>query len=883
MIERSFERYAATRQERFALFVRGKQALEGWEAQTRKAPLDMQEADHRRAREHPLLTDALDCFIQALRLCEGGVAHGDAAVARYQIGRVHEAWGDHAEALRWIGEACDFLRSGPVRELRQASEQSSCLYHLGVINLKLGKIEGALTHLLAARRIDSELSDLPGVSAIDRVIQACAEARPGAEALSPGVLFAGTNWVPTVSAEEIDGADTRKDVAPHPQPEAAGKMHRQRLLILVASYGEALNDVVMSHLSQLGQAFGRPVAVARVAFGSEDPAKCRLPAMEPDQHLCAAVLVIERAALLNPAFLELAGYCIRSVASTPDFRFFVCLEGMTVKDLWDFPSSLSPSQKQQSPQLDNLIESLFATTQVAQWSSCDPVTGQPSPEARTQSLQRLARELVSFIRAVERLAPLALWRRECRRFARLIGKLAFAVLCIACLHVMASFVAGILQIRLHAWLEPWVPALSIFAYGTLVFPLNAPLLHLLLRGSRATTRMSRDQRFMSTVFLPGVLLLTCGGWLLKQSPGLEPWLYPGLLSGLLLDVMRRNGFQASRHRMKLSADNPDDIPTLIDPKWANPELTVRPLNRHPSLRCRILPILNGKVFISYSQRSEPVAHFAAALYHDLRGAGVSAFLDRASIPTGANWLRELDEHLARCDAFVCILDEHAVQSRWVAAELLAALQSRHLASTPEILLLIAPTLTRSHPMLPVFQSIVPLVDEPQMPGQPQMLRLSAHSRAALTWGLSAPRFQATSIFPPFVGLVVGIGFVILHVIGSLGMLGGLCLALPAALETLYRLPLSDKLLGTGHATLIAVLLGYLLGFAGRTFLAVKNEPSTRVNPGSFLPAAAVLGFSLTLALLVPKLDSLGQGWAMVSVVAGWLVSASIGALPGKDE
>jgi hypothetical protein len=126
----------------------------------------------------------------------------------------------------------------------------------------------------------------------------------------------------------------------------------------------------MAYLNSLGDEFGRPVGVSRIAFGAADPVQRNPNMPELDQHLCAAIIVLERAGLNDLAFREFAIFCTRRVIVVPDFRLFVYLHDLTIDELRDL-SDWEP-----------FVAALFDTTQIAE-----------SP-----SLEQLRRTLVPYIR-----------------------------------------------------------------------------------------------------------------------------------------------------------------------------------------------------------------------------------------------------------------------------------------------------------------------------------------------------------------------------------------------------------------------------------------------------------------------------------------------------
>src|SRR5438094_3425843 len=97
------------------------------------------------------------------------------------------------------------------------------------------------------------------------------------------------------------------------QPQTAPRpvRYNQRELVYLASYSVAANDTLMAHLETLGDEFGRPVGISRVAFGSHDAQQRIATPPESDQHICATILILEKAGLGDPDYRQFAMFCTR--------------------------------------------------------------------------------------------------------------------------------------------------------------------------------------------------------------------------------------------------------------------------------------------------------------------------------------------------------------------------------------------------------------------------------------------------------------------------------------------------------------------------------------------------------------------------------------------
>lgn len=708
MLDKFFERWAARKNPRFKAYVEGKDAYEAFVQEMGVRFDEMSEEHYRRAQEDSRIRVAEQGFTAAIEMSEKEGELADAAVGKYQLGLVRLARGELDEAAELMRAALKVMSDLPHRN--RAADMSGCHYHLGILALKQGRLTDAVRELRRSRQMAEANADLWGMQSCDLALAACAKAGADIEGNSAPYSGDASSWEALENAvEDADNEETPTEL----EIKSGPVNYDQRELIWLASYSVQANDALMAYLNSLGDEFGRPVGVSRVAFGAADPVQRNLRKPEPDQHLCAAIIVLERVGLNDRAFQELAVFCMRRVIAVPDFRLLVYLHDLTIDELRDL-SDREP-----------FIAALFDTTQIAE-----------SP-----SLEQLRRTLVPFVRQVERMQAEAQWRDLRLRFASMCGNLATMILIAATLLSLLGFTAWLLNSKL-TWLGPHGPYVASLVLGMLAFPLQAPLIFLLLRGMRATTIAPRDNASLMRWIVVGYVIMLGANLFQHTLGGPYSWLFLGLAIGVLLDSIRRGGQQARRQMIDLEAL----MKHATNPAMRDPKATVLrgdPLN---PFSCPLLPALSARVFISYSRSSAKGSRLAAALHRGLKGAGASPFLDRASIPVGASWRRDLNRHLGECDTFLCVLDEKSVQREWVAAELLAAIEARQLTGTPEIVILIDPAIQHpSQSMLPVFQGVVSAATEPPIPGRPQILQLNEQTQSSLVWGLAPGRFMPTSV------------------------------------------------------------------------------------------------------------------------------------------
>jgi hypothetical protein len=80
-----------------------------------------------------------------------------------------------------------------------------------------------------------------------------------------------------------------------------------------------------------------------------------------------------------------------------------------------------------------------------------------------------------------------------------------------------------------------------------------------------------------------------------------------------------------------------------------------------------------EIFLSHSSADRAVADDTAAL---LRSHGLPVWYSSTNILAARQWHDEIGAALRRCDWFVVLLSDAAVNSLWVKRELLYALQQR---------------------------------------------------------------------------------------------------------------------------------------------------------------------------------------------------------------
>lgn len=842
-----FERWAARKNPRFQVFVEGKDAYESFIQEARVRFDEMSEEHYSRARNDPRIKVAERCFTTAIDMSEKEGALADAAVAKYQLGLVRHARGELHQAEALFKPALKVMSSMPQRN--RAPDMSACHYHLGIIAQKQGWLAEAVQELLRSRQMDEATGDFSGMQLCNLALAGCAKQGADIEAdTAPPPTDAGS-WE---SPEDAAGVSVEEESESEADFKPTDSVRfDQRELIWLASYSVQANDLLMAHLNSLANEFGRPVGVSRVAFGSIDPAQRNLSPPESDQHLCATILVLERKGLNDQDFQELAAACIRRVMAVPDFRLLVYLHDLTLDDLRELAD--------QEP----FIAALFETTQIA-----------ASP-----SLEQLRRTLVPFVRSVERIRAAAHWRVVRLKLASWCGNLANVVLLAAALLALLGIPAWLLKINLD-WLGPHGSKLASLVLGMLAFPLQSPMIFLLLRGMRATAMAPRDNASLMRWVVVGAVIMLAANHLQHALQGPYSWIYPGLAIGILFDAIRRAGKRASREMLDFEVM----MGHVVNPALKDPKLTVLrgdPLN---PFSCPLLPALSARVFISYTRSSAKASKLAAALHRGLKEAGALPFLDRASIPAGASWRRSLNEHLGACDVFVCILDQKGAQREWVAAELLAALEGRQLTGAPEIVILVDSEIQHgSQTMLPVFRGVASAAGESPVQGRPQIVQINEQTQSSLVWGLAPGRFAPASVFTRIATLPIMYAMMLLSAIGGMGIVTGYVLGFLVMLEKFGKFPFLAWLTEHGCLEPLELLTAFWLGFTARATIAWGIERNHGREMGMTTPAIATIGLIWATFDLIPRSSILVAVWSGVLVITGWVMVASAMHMGVKEQ
>jgi hypothetical protein len=270
----------------------------------------------------------------------------------------------------------------------------------------------------------------------------------------------------------------------------------------------------------------------------------------------------------------------------------------------------------------------------------------------------------------------------------------------------------------------------------------------------------------------------------------------------------------------------------------------------------------------------------------LKGVDADPFIDKLSIPVGADWRWYLNNRLSECDSFVAILDKKSLNREWVAAELRAAVESRKLTGAPEITILIDRDIdTAGAEALPFFQRVLTSSLTANSFEGPEILRFNTESLAALVWETQTRLFPM-AVLPfwmnPLSMLIIGP----LAFLGSIGSALGIVAGVLALLDLLMNLSLSTTIENSNYIEPAVLISAYCAGFTARSALAMCYEQEFVPAGFAIWVGSSAISWMLVLLLFTPQLVLMTVAWSVVSACAGWLTvggSLRISAGRGVDR
>lgn len=658
---------------------------------------------------------------------------------------------------------------------------------------------------------------------------------------------------PPANGERAAGASSHiPEVGPQ-APSAGGDDHDRpaggrRDVIWVLSHSDGAGRRIVELLASFQDKLPRPAIVHAVALGTPAGANWQPPPVPSDARLRVAIIVLERQGLTNEALRSWAKWCMLRVASEPDFRLYVCLEGLAFEELCALTHG------------DPLLEDLIDTVQI--------------PEK--PSAAELEDGILRFLQAADWMRAYAQWRSFQIEVVDFLWRAAGVVQLLSAGAAVALTVAARASNRWAGLSEIMRGTAGgpIAAFSAIcVFPLQATLAWLAFAGRRHAPRLMRTSRKVRTLVVLGMALPPCLAVALHRLQAPPGWVVLGLVLGGILDVARRCGYHAQRSRISIEralAILQQQLPR----QWY---LSLRGAPQPEPLLCPILPVLRPKVFISYSRGSQWSRETARAIATGLKREGVECFLDRTSIPDGASWRRALADGIRSTNVFITVLDKHGMGCEWVAAEALAAAAAHRLTFLPDIIVVAHPELShsdlrRGHA---VFQAIWPEPADGVSPGDVRVVRLREGEVDALVSAFRGYVFSAPSILPPPALLAVLPAYLLAGTVGLFSGLAGL-VCLPLAVSALR-----SKFDVAAHlpAPLLApaaIFAAYLAAFALRLAIAAAFEfgdPRTSSLLAAVAHAVAAGSLAAVSVSLAPHVSPLIVGWSIAASLVALLAAA----------
>lgn len=623
--------------------------------------------------------------------------------------------------------------------------------------------------------------------------------------------------------------------------------HVKSDVVWVLSYSIAGNDFALKNIGLPHISLLRPITIVRTAFQAPLPDQSEPDQIETDRRLCAVILVVERRGFDEVDYRKWVSRCIKRVAEKDDFRLFITLYQTTVDEVDRLAKE------------DECAASLRDTVQFSSENTDD-----------------LRDSLAGFLENIEDI-------RDATRMRRWWGWISIAAGYVATITQLMSVIGVFITVAYlfyhgqHTPVELTNLSKSLIAMmiGSVVPPTATCFLAILVKRELLNVELVQQTKsflalFSLFLFPLSLLILILSATLMRQVNGEYSWLVAGIVTGLLLDAVRRNG-----NRARLVSRN-------IDPSTATPRGQPLPqplrdtIDGHPPflLNATVFSEANSRVFISYTRSLEFSSAWARKIYTALRGAGVECFLDRFSIREGTCWRKTLNRRIGESNVFIALMENDSVDRPWLAAELETALESARLTGAPDIFILTHPTLrVEDHaPRLPAFDAILNRRDP--LKG-PRMAKLEETTVKVLVNELRTYRFHLmNAIVPRAVDAVVrGLAFPLMSILLLVGPLGTVFGWVAIILAILQATGIVDPLGYLSSYNLLTpafLLCGFWSGFIGRLAAASRFEVRLPQKTGvSRMQWLMVAGYLFLMMQWLPMVQLLIIVWGGVLCGIGW--------------
>jgi tetratricopeptide (TPR) repeat protein len=865
-----FEWLASQTHPRFKHYRKARQAYKVCLQELTKPFEDLETDDYLKWRNDARLVTAESHYREAIALCRQEQALSDMATSLYQLGMLLHLQGRLDEAEECVLASAKIQEGLPQNTRAVLGLSSGCHYHLGIIALKRGNRSAALTHLQTSLSLDQALDDLRGIMWDRSALMKCETLSSSSETevatvpITPRPEFLPL-ITPTSPPDESETAPLNEEVQ---QGDTTGNQQDGKKLTRPFSLGEDVlwlvshsigaNDSVMGMIEEFQNDFPRRTLVSRVAFGSPDLNPTPPEPIAQDSRLCAVILVVEPASFGNANFRYWARWCIRNVADRDDFRLFVYLHDLSLEALDLLANRPREHEDPSSDAAGMLADELIKTVQI--------------PE--NASAEKLKQALIPYLYDLDHIRAAARWRRVKLGASVFFARVALTIQVTCGLALAAVGISWLAFKRLNwdiAW--NWIAEVNTSALalvlGVPVFALQMVPLFLLLRGITVANKMLRDDSHLWWWLVLGALLCPAAlqvPYDLGASPAM---IVLGIVTGVLLDVLRRSGFQA--RRAQISLERAYNSVAAKEAGMISREI-VEPRPIHP-LTCPLFSADSRTAFISYRHHSPWSRGIARSLHAELERNRFRCFLDLESIGEGSGWRRALNRSIGEAQVFIALIEKKSLDSRWMAAELLAALAGRLLTHQPELILLVEPSLAASKLRggWSVFRSVLDQASQVGSQSRIRLIQATETNIKILEAQLGA--LETVSLFPKTIMVVLKIFTLPLVVIGGLGSLLSIPAMFFAWLEQWEKFDSSGWIAARGFLLSATLLVGYWSGFTIRAALAARYEVRDE-TPTSLarIHGVAAAGLAWLAVLWSAKLPGLTAGWTIAAGYFGWLMA-----------
>lgn len=833
---------------RFTIYRRARLLLEGYLGSDRFCWFTIGEADFAEARAAEQLTEAEQLFREALNNSRTQIKPWDIATALYELGLICHVRGQIDEAHTYFSAALYEIRDSLQIDGSQVALLSDAYYHIGILYWRQGQPAKARAYLDRSSEIDLENLKHASLRVTEQTIQAL-----GLSEIAPaGIEFLVPEPVPELNLS-LGNSDAPPDVnaASMLSPTLDRHFHEESnnlrpATIWILSYSEEAGACFQESIAT--EIAKSPVdhAICRTSIQGEFHPANRLTEKDPLHPLCAIVLVLENDGFRDQRYLDWLAWATSRVAEQPDFRLFVGVA--SAEKLCDFQPAADVG--------DDGRKQWVELTDTVQLNAL----GTPSA---------IASSLVRFLSQVPYLRSRASWRNLTVAFAEkavvttsFLEVVAFAVVSGAFL-ALTVFETDISDSR--------VTTAIALCFGVTVAAFLVVLAFFVLRGVPALEKAICEPPIVS-LGLGSIVYFSLGSWLWDRLLLSGDWFLLGMASGILLEEIRRASYQLLRRRTRLAKV----YESIYGPSPNINEVVEFGGVTTSALWCPLYSKTFPRILISYARRLPWSEDTARSLYRSLVSQRGVAYFDANTISDGSHWLSVLNECLTDCDIFVGLIEPNTYGRKWVATELLTALNSRVQFGLPEIILIRnlsageCPLDTVDSP-IPVMASLARQTDTEINESRFRILSIEQTRIDSLAAYLGPYRYSTDSVIPTSISRIATRRLLLPIVcLGPIGEICGWPAALLWLLETERVTNWGAALSEWGMLGSMVILLMYWAGFTARltAYTAYEMRLSVRHAMAVAHAVAAIGLFGLACAWL----DSIAHvtvAWSILACVLGW--------------